>query len=292
MADKVKRKIIIIDEEKCNGCGECITACPEGALQLFDTPDGPKARVVKESFCDGLGACIGDCPEDALTIEEREVDAYDEDGVIAHMEKHTPDMVEKHKQHMKEHEAELAGKPAHRGHHGPHGPHRGMSACPGAAMQSWDSEDDGGGNGDRSKEKDRAPRLASQLRQWPVQLHLVPPQAPYFKNADLVLTADCVPFTYADFHRDFLKGKAIAIACPKLDDVEPYVAKLQQIIELSNIKSLTVMIMEVPCCSGLVGLAREATRKSGRDIPLQTIVIGIRGDVLAREGAAHEHAHV
>ncbi len=290
MTGKIKRKIIVIDEENCTGCGECITACPEGALQLFDTPGGPKARVVKESFCDGLGACIGDCPEDALFIEEHEVDAYDEEGVIAHMEEHAPEIVEKHRQHMKEHAAELAGKPAH---HGPHGPHKGMSACPGAAMQCWDSEEDRGGNGDRSKkEEDKAPRQASALRQWPVQLHLVPPQAPYFKNADLVLTAACVPFSYPDFHRDFLKGKAIAIACPKLDNVEPYVTKLRQIIELSNIKSLTVVIMEVPCCSGLAGLAGEAIRQSNRDIPLKTIVIGIRGDVLAREGAGDERAHV
>jgi ferredoxin len=250
---KVKRKIIKIDDQNCDGCGLCIPACPEGALQIIDG----KARLVKDSFCDGLGACLGDCPQGALLIEEKEVEQYDEEGVIAHIKETSPELLEKHMTHLKEHAHELAQ----------HRSHPGITSCPSAQMLSWERE---------GKSVDEA-RASSELRQWPIQLHLVPPHAPYFQNADLVLVADCVPFAYANFHRDFLKDKAIAICCPKLDDTSPYLDKTTQILQGCNVKSLKVLHMEVPCCFGLVHVAREALKHSGKDIPFESVEIGIKG---------------
>lgn len=254
---KIKRKIIKIDEEKCDGCGLCIPSCPEGALQIVDG----KAKLVKESFCDGLGACLGDCPQGALTIEEKEVEGYDEEGVIGHIKEQPPELLEKHLTHLKEHAHELPQYHSHRG----------ITSCPSAQMLQWEKKEK------RVVEKARAD---SELRQWPIQLHLVPPSAPYFQNADLILGADCVPFAYPNFHADFLKGKAIAIGCPKLDDPEAYINKLAQILKSSNIKSLKVVHMEVPCCYGLVHIAQEALRRSGKDIPVETVNIGIKGEIL------------
>ncbi|MCI2425716.1 4Fe-4S dicluster domain-containing protein [Candidatus Acetothermia bacterium] len=263
---KIKRKIIKIDEELCNGCRDCIPACPEQAIQIVDTPEGPKARLVKEFYCDGLGACLGSCPTGALTIEEREADAYDEELTIARIKEVAPEMLETHLQHLKEHAQEL---PEHHHHKMP----KGMTSCPSAQMLSWGEEK-------ISPEPSTINyKLESELRQWPIQLHLVPPHAPYFQNADLVLVTDCVPFAYANFHHDFLKGKAIAIGCPKLDDTSAYVSKLTQILESSDIKSVKVLFMEVPCCYGLVHVAQEALRKSGKDIPFETVTIGIRGEI-------------
>lgn len=206
MARRVKRDIIVIDEEKCDGCGLCIPSCAEGALGIVDTPRGPRARLVRESACDGLGACLGECPRGALTVEKREAERHDgEDG-----------------------------------------------AAPGP-------------------------------RQWPVQLHLLPPHAPFFRDSDFVLTADCVPFACGAFQRDFLEGKTVAVACPKLDDVGPYVEKLAGIIEEGGVRSMTVAVMEVPCCSGLLHLARKALARSRKKIPLSSVVIGIQGEVLERK---------
>lgn len=248
-----KRKIIRIIEEKCDGCGLCIPACPEGALQIIDG----KARLVKTSFCDGLGACLGNCPQGALIIEERVVEGYDEDGVIAHLRANSPELLDKHLQHLRAHAAELLprAQPISAG-------------CPGASAQQWEGARAAGA------------RSESALRQWPIQLHLVSPTAPYFQDAALVLVADCVPFAYGNFHADFLDGHAIAIACPKLDDTQPYVSKLAQIITLGGIKSITVVRMQVPCCSGLVRLAQQALATSGKMIPLTEVVIGIQGQRL------------
>ena len=253
---KLQRKTIKIDEEKCDGCGLCIPSCPEGALQIVDG----KAKLVKESFCDGLGACLGECPRGALAIEEKEVEEYDEEGVIAHIKEKSPELLEKHLKHLKEHAHELPEYHSHAG----------ISSCPSARMLHWEKEEE---------TVEQRANISSELRQWPIQLHLVPPHAPYFQNADLVLVADCVPFAYANFHSDFLKGKTIAIGCPKLDDVDAYVSKVTQILESSDIKSVKVVHMEVPCCYGLVHIAREALSKSGKDIPFETVMIGIKGEV-------------
>ncbi len=252
---KTKRKSIKIDEEKCDGCGLCIPSCPEGALQIVVG----KAKLVKESFCDGLGACLGECPQGALSIEQKEIDEYDEEGVIAHIKEKSPGLLEKHLKHLKEHAHELPEYHSHTG----------TSSCPSAQMLHWERQEEG---------KPEA-RISSELRQWPIQLHLVPPRAPCFQNADLILVADCVPFAYANFHRDFLKGKAIAVGCPKLDDIDAYISKVTQILESSDIKSVKVVHMEVPCCHGLIHVAREALNRSGKDIPLETVIIGIKGEI-------------
>ena len=261
---KVMRKIIKIDDELCDGCGACIPGCPEQALQIVETPDGPKARMVKEFFCDGLGACLGTCPTGALVVEERESDVYDEEATVARIKEVAPEMLETHLRHLKEHAEEL---PEHHSHK----MLKGMSACPGAKVLHWP---------EKKKETAEAPKLDSELRQWPIQLHLVPPSAPYFKDADLVIVADCVPFAYANFHQDYLKDKAIAIGCPKLDDADAYKEKLKGIIETANPKSIKVVHMEVPCCFGLVHLIQEAIKESGKDIPFETETISIKGEKL------------
>jgi len=257
MVAKIKRKIIKIDEEKCDGCGLCIPSCPEGALQIVDG----KAKLVKKEFCDGLGACLGECPQGALTVEEREVEEYDEEGVIGYLKEQSPELLEKHLAHLKEHAHEL---PQYHSHHG-------IASCPSAQMLQWEKKEE-----TRGKEA----RVDSELRQWPIQLHLIPPSAPYFQNANLILVADCVPFAYPNFHTDFLKGKAIAIGCPKLDDPDAYVSKLTQILKGSDIKSLKIVHMEVPCCYGLIHIAQGALNRSGKDIPLERVKIGIKGEIL------------
>ncbi len=261
---KVKRKIIRIDEELCDGCGNCIPSCPEQALQIVDTPKGKKARLVKELFCDGLGACLGSCPTGALTIEEEEAEPYDEEATIARIKDTAPEMLNTHLKHLKEHAQEL---PGHHTHKMP----KGVTSCPGAQMLQW-------------KEKKRVSKKAlkreSELRQWPIQLHLVPAFAPYFQNADLVIVADCVPFSYANFHQDFLSGKAIAIGCPKLDDADAYIEKITQIIKNANPKSIKVLNMEVPCCFGLVHIVKQAIEKAGKSIPFEAVTIGIKGERL------------
>ncbi len=277
---KVRRKIILIDEEKCNGCGLCIPSCPEGALRIVQTPGGPKAKLVKESFCDGLGACLGECPREALKIEEKEVDEYGEESVIARIKEKSPQLLEEHLTHLKGHAGEF---PAHHSHPK-------MTSCPfkvnfqgepSAQVMSWEGRSmvNVSATADLPQARQRS-TIPSELRQWPVQLKLVPPDAPYFRNADLVLAADCVPFAYANFHQDFLKGKALAIGCPKLDDFDAYLEKVAEIVKTANPKSITVVHMEVPCCSGLVQIAKEAIKKSGKNIPLESVTISIKGEIL------------
>ena len=262
---KVKRKIIKIDEELCNGCGACIPSCPEQAIQIVDTPKGPKARLVKEFYCDGLGACLGSCPTGALTIEEKEADAYDEEATIARIKEVAPEMLDTHLKHLKEHAKEL---PEHHNHK----MHKGMSACPSAQMLHWEKEKP-------TTNHEQRTTISSELSQWPIQLHLVPPFAPYFQNADILIVADCVPFAYANFHRDFLKDKTIAIGCPKLDDVDAYIEKITQIIKTANPKSIKVVHMEVPCCFGLVHIVKQALNQAKKDIPFEEVTIGIKGEI-------------
>jgi NAD-dependent dihydropyrimidine dehydrogenase PreA subunit len=254
------RKMVKIDEEKCNGCGLCVPSCAEGAIQIIDG----KARLIADNLCDGLGACLGDCPVDAISIEEREADEFDEVAVEDHLKK----TGRKPQPHHHEAAALTGG-------------------CPSAAVKSFAAPAAGGGcpsartmnfSEQKEEQSQSVGSRPSRLAQWPIQLHLLPPTAPFFQNADVVLAADCAPFAYADFQEVLLKGKALAIACPKLDNTEPYVDKLVAMITQSNIKSLTVVHMEVPCCNGLIFMARQAIEKSGRDIPFDTVCIGIRGD--------------
>lgn len=260
---KVKRKVIVIDEELCNGCGNCIPSCPEQALQIVDTPKGPKARLVKEFYCDGLGACLGSCPPGALTIQEKESEVYDEEATIARIKEVAPEKLEEHLEHLKEHADEL---PEFHFHKMP----KKFSACPSAQAMSWKK---------KATSQTNQVEINSELRQWPVQLHLVSPSAPYFQNVDLAIVADCVPFAYANFHQDFLKGKAIAIGCPKLDDVDAYIDKITQLIKVAKPKSIKVVNMEVPCCFGLVHAVKEALAQAESKIPFEQVTVGIKGDI-------------
>ena len=283
----MKREIIKVDEEKCNGCGLCIPSCPEGALQIIDG----KARLVSDLMCDGLGACIGECPEGAIEIEEREAEPYNEVAVIKEIVKFGENTVVAHLKHLLDHNEmmyfetavgyleensgsigfdledvldkvyakSVGGDCAHCG-------------CPGA----------------KSFERDGVPRdevpgdaVPSQLRQWPVQMHLINPSAPHFRNAEVLLAADCVAFSVGNFHQKYLKGRSLAIACPKLDQgKEVYVEKLKTMIDEANIKELNVMVMEVPCCSGLVHIANLAREAASRKIQIKKTIIGIKGEVL------------
>jgi NAD-dependent dihydropyrimidine dehydrogenase PreA subunit len=244
------RKIIKIDEELCDGCGNCITSCHEGALQIING----KAKVVKDSFCDGLGACIGECPMNALSIVEAEVDPFDEAAVQVHQDQINRQNATKKINTLK---------------HSTHG----GGGCPSSRVMSFEKVDN-----DKSYNE-----IPSQLRQWPIQLHLVPPNAPYFMNADIALVADCVPFSYGNFHNDFLTKYPIAIGCPKLDNGQAYIEKLSKIIQHSRPKSFKVVVMEVPCCSGLLQIAQQAVHSSGFNIPVEVTVIGIRGDILTEK---------
>jgi len=256
------RKVVKIDEDKCNGCGLCVPSCAEGAIQIIDG----KARLVADNLCDGLGACLGDCPQDAITIEERVADEFDEAAV----DKHLKDVGRPPAAHGHVHAA-----PAHHG-----------GGCPSAQVRSFAPPAGGGCPSARLMSIDRPLQderpaggpAPSRLAQWPVQLHLVPPTAPFLREADVLLAADCAPFAYANFHEELLKGKALLIACPKLDNTAPYLDKLTAMIQQSQVKSLTVVHMEVPCCTGLIHLARQAIANSGREIPLETVCIGISGE--------------
>ncbi len=242
---RVMRKVVRIDEDRCTGCGLCIPACAEGALQIVDG----KARLLGDRYCDGLGACLGECPEGAITVEEREAEEFDE---VAAGER---------------------GPRLAAGHH-----HQAGEALPcGCPSSSVTSLEKGAAVGECcGAGADWSPKLSH----WPVQLALVPPGAPFLAGADLVLTADCVPFAYARFHPDFLEDHAVMVACPKLDDSQAHLARLTEILRRSGVRSVTVARMEVPCCSGLTHLAQQAIRRSGQELPLQEVVIGIRGNRL------------
>jgi len=237
----MKRDILRIDEELCNGCGQCVPNCHEGALQVIDG----KVRLVSELMCDGLGACIGHCPEEAITIETREAEPYNEARVM-----------------------EQIPQPQ---------PHHEGGGCPGSRTMVIEKPT---GQTDNVLPADQP----SELRQWPVQMHLVNPNAPYFRSADLLLAADCVAFSMGGFHGNHLKGKSLAIACPKLDQgTDSYIEKLTAMIDIAKVNTITVMMMEVPCCGGLLQMVRTAQGNASRKVPGKKMIVGINGEVLQEE---------
>ena len=248
----VKRKIIEIDEDLCTGCGQCVVDCAESALEVIDG----KAKVVNEVFCDGLGACMEGCPTGALTIIEREALEYSEEAVEKHLESLKHEEQEKHL---------ATEEPGH-------------VACGCASSQAMTFDLSG------IEESVSTGKVQTQLRQWPVQMHLISPSAPYFQGADVILAADCTAFSYGGFHPELLKGKAIAIACPKLDQgQDSYIEKIRGLIDDAKINTLTVVIMDVACCGGLLRLAQEGANRASRKVPIKYIVVGIKGDVIKEE---------
>ncbi|MCG8473067.1 MAG: 4Fe-4S binding protein [Desulfobacterales bacterium] len=247
---KVIRKIIEIDEEKCTGCGQCVPACAEGAIEIVDG----KAKVIKDLLCDGLGACIGDCPEDALRLVERETDPYDEEAV----HKHLAERAEKEK--------------ADEGT--PQSPAMGCG-CPSSNIMSFSAPS--------PCQSANVPKTqtssVSALSHWPVQIRLIPPTAPFLKEADLLVTADCVPVSYPDLHTTFLKGRKVMLGCPKFDDAQSYIDKFRDIFSVANIKSVTVILMEVPCCSGLPMIVKKGLELSGKNVPVEEVVISLDGKI-------------
>jgi Pyruvate/2-oxoacid:ferredoxin oxidoreductase delta subunit len=263
-----KRLIVQIDEGRCDGCGLCVPSCAEGAIQIREG----KARLVSDVYCDGLGACLAECPRGAITIVEREADAFDEEAARRHAGRAISPL-----------------SPGGRGVGGEGAVPR--SSCPGTAVQNFKPTalpilGSAAGPTALSGPDAGAPGEPSALAQWPIQLRLVPPDAPFLTDADLLLVADCVPFALADFHRSLLKGRPIVIGCPKLDDQAFYVGKLTEMLRRSTIRSLSVIHMEVPCCTGLVRIAAAALEASGKQIPLEDIVVSIRGQILGRQPRA------
>lgn len=296
----MKRTIIKIDEDLCNGCGLCVEGCHEGALQMIDG----KARMISDLYCDGLGACIGDCPVGAITLEEREAEPYDEIKVmerispkgeatiLAHLnhliDHNQTQFVNQGIQYIKDHQLDVdlgklkkspAIQEANPKKETPMQTPQVTGGCPGSQMMNFQRPEPAHGPTTES-----ATDQPSHLRQWPVQLHLVNPQAPYFQNADVLMAADCVAFAMGNFHSKYLKGKGLAIACPKLDNGKDiYVEKLTAMIDHAQINTLTVMIMEVPCCSGLLQMARMATEKATRKVPVKAMVVGLDGEIRSEE---------
>jgi NAD-dependent dihydropyrimidine dehydrogenase PreA subunit len=301
----MKRDILKIDEDLCNGCGQCVPNCHEGALQVIDG----KVRLVSELMCDGLGACIGHCPEGAITIETREAEPYNETRVMEQMKNKGKNTILAHLKHLKdhgeieflqegvsylnEHRSELdfnldevrrevhnhglvikTPQPVqvHSHHHGHEG-----GGCPGSRAMVIEKP----GN---SSENVSPANQPSELRQWPVQMHLVNPNASYFIGSDLLIAADCVAFSMGDFHSSYLKGKSLAIACPKLDQgTEKYVEKLTAMIDVSKVNTITVMMMEVPCCGGLLQMVKAALANATRKVPVKKMIVGISGEVIQEE---------
>jgi ferredoxin len=279
----MKRKIIHIDHGLCNGCGLCLPNCPEGALQLIDG----KARLVSDLFCDGLGACLGTCPLGAIEVEEREAEAYDERKVMANIVPQGVNVIRAHLDHLAAHNenAYLEQAQAYLRDHGVALPgQREMpgatpDGCPGSRQQ-----DRRGGAPAHAASAPAGAALDSKLQTWPVQLQLLNPQASFFDNADLLIAADCVPFAYAGFHGDFLQGKVPVIFCPKLDHtIDQYLDKLTTIFRSHAIRSLHVVHMEVPCCSGTVALTRQALAASGKNIPVHEYTISLQGKLLGKK---------
>lgn len=250
---KVKRKIIQIDEELCDGCGQCVPSCAEGTLEVIDG----KAKVVSDNLCDGLGACLGECPTGALTIVEREADEFDEEAVEKRLSE-----IEAKKQDV--------------------APDTMPCGCPSTSMMSFGAESQcqGAAVGTLEKESD------SELTHWPVKIRLVPPNAPFLKDADILVLADCVPAAYPDLHQGMIKGRKVLMGCPKFDDVDGYVDKFEKICRHGGIRSITTVTMEVPCCSGLNTIVRDGRAASGNAIPLEEIIIDRKGCILERRKVA------
>ncbi|MBW6462364.1 MAG: 4Fe-4S binding protein [DPANN group archaeon] len=278
----VLRKIVLIDEEKCNGCGQCVPNCHEGALQIIDG----KARLISDIFCDGLGVCIGHCPLDAITISEQDVEPYDERKVMElNIVPKGVNVIRAHMEHLRDHDAkeyldEAVDYLRDNGIYNPLSDVCGSKSmnvhcnCPESNERVFEAVSSGDESGKR----------ASQLMQWPLQLHLVSVSAPYFKGKDVLLAADCTAYALGDFHKDYLCGRSLAIACPKLDSGQDvYLGKLVALIDDAKIKSLSVIIMEVPCCSGLFYLVLSAVQESVRKIDVRLIVVGVQGDIISDE---------
>lgn len=243
------REMVKIDDSLCNGCGLCVPGCHEGALQIIDG----KARLTSDLMCDGLGACIGHCPQGAITIERREAEAYDETRVMEIMVSH--------------------------GHQHGHG-----GGCPGSRSLVIDREAAVAGAAAVVPVETHDYASQSELRQWPVQLHLINPQAPYYRNADVLIAADCTAYALADFHQRHLKGKSLAIACPKLDsDLDVYINKITAMIDHAGINTITVMVMTVPCCGGLLQIVKSAVSAAQRKVPVKLMVVSIEGSIVKEE---------
>jgi NAD-dependent dihydropyrimidine dehydrogenase PreA subunit len=282
----MRRKIIAIDQEKCNGCGLCASGCPEGALKVIDG----KARLVGDLLCDGLGACLQTCPENAISVEEREAEPYNEARVLENIIPQGPNVLKAHLEHLSSHgqtaylqqaltilrerripvdfspEPPSIQAPVHQ--------------CPGSASRSF---------AHAHEEAEDSGTRASHLTHWPIQLHLISPAAPHFHNSDLLVAADCVAFSLADFHKDYLKGRTLTIACPKLDTrQEVYAEKLMALIDDAAVKSISVMIMQVPCCSGLLRQVVDAANRAQRKIPIRCLVVSLQGEILKEMTIAGE----
>ena len=245
---KVMRKIIEIDDEKCDGCGQCVPSCAEGALAIVDG----KARVISDKYCDGLGACMGDCPNGALKIVEREAEEFDEEAVEEMLS-------EREKQQGKEPETLACG-------------------CPSTHIQEF-------APAATSCQQANAPKVMEQggesaLSHWPVQIRLVPPNAPFLKNADLLVLADCSAVAFPALHQDLIKGKVVMMGCPKFDEVEEYIRKFAEIFTMADINSVTTVVMEVPCCAGMPTIVQKGMQTAGKNVPMEEITVSVRGQVL------------
>lgn len=268
-----KREIVHIDEDKCVGCGLCIPNCQEGALRIIDG----KARLSSEAMCDGLGKCLGSCPVDAITIIKRDAADFAEEQESPEKVSNHGHSHQGHKHHSDSQKGEIKlqnGGDIMEMHHSKE--KSTGCGCPGTAMQNFE-EEPAMEKVEGVSSEDVEIRIKPQLKQWPVQLSLVPVNAPYFKNSDILVSADCVPYAYPNYHLELLKGKSVVIGCPKLDNNQSYVAKLTEIFKENDLNSITVAHMEVPCCNGIVWAVEEALEKSGKNIPLNKVEISVRG---------------
>jgi len=245
---KTTRKIIEIDDQLCDGCGQCVIACAEGALKIIDG----KARVISENLCDGIGACIGECPTGALQVVEREAEEFDEEAV---------------EKHLAQTKNQTACDPS-----------AGPGTCPSSQIKDLTPA-----SASKAESAEHGP-TDSRLAHWPVQIRLVPANAPFLKNADLLVLADCVAVAYPDLHQDLLDGKAVMMGCPKFDDKDGYAEKFGDVIRQAGLNSITIVTMEVPCCSGLPGIVKKGMEIAGSEVPMREVVISQRGGILSDTG--------